>query len=101
MKYAVIIAAIVMLISLQSSPSHAEDSKIIDMRTYTCKDLQDEQQEDFGLLLMWAEGYISCATDDLTLDEAWITELSQTIIKSCDGHPEVRIFDIIQRVINE
>ncbi|WP_027183718.1 hypothetical protein [Desulfovibrio inopinatus] len=73
--------------------SFAEESQIVDM--------MNEQKEHLGLIIMWAEGYISCATNDLTLDEGWVTELTQTIVNSCAGHSEVRILDIVQEIINE
>ncbi len=73
----------------------------VDMGAYTCQDLAKENSEDIGLVLMWVDGYISCESGELTMNETWIMEMATYISEACVAEPSRRLIDIVKELAEE
>lgn len=93
-----LVPALLLVAILFVSPVYAGKSSGIDMNYYTCNDLMQEDPDDIGLVLMWVDGYISCKTGDLTMDEDWIMEMAETISDACADDPKAYLIDIVERM---
>ena len=72
----------------------------VDMGKYTCGDLLAEDEEGVAYVLMWVDGYLSCETGDLTMDEKWITEMASTIREECSGeeNKDKKLMSIVKKL---
>ncbi len=101
MKKAVITALLLLCVFAVSGIAHARKSKGVDMEEYTCRDLMQEKAEDIGLVLMWVDGYLSCETGDLKMDEDWIQEMAETIGNACQNDPDAYLIDIVEKMAEQ
>jgi len=52
-------------------------------------------------VLMWVDGYLSCETGDLTMDEEWLDEMASTIKEECSGNKDKKLMDIVKDLSEE
>lgn len=97
---ALMITAILVL-ALSGVALAKRGQNVVDMDAYTCGDLMKERVEDIGLILMWVDGYLSCKTGDLVLDDEWVQEMAETIGDACQGNPNAYLIDIVEGMAEE
>lgn len=90
-KFLVAVAAASALL-MSSVAVHAEDQDIAELK---CSELMQSGQ-NIPLFMMWIDGYISAATDNTVMDDAYIEELGTKIGSFCKTNPDATIMDAIQ-----
>lgn len=91
----------ILVLSLSGVALAKRGQNVVDMDEYTCGDLMKERVEDIGLILMWVDGYLSCKTGDLVLDDEWVQEMAETIGEACQGNPNAYLIDIVEEMAEE
>lgn len=91
----------IIVLSLSGVSLAKKATNAVDMDEYTCGDLMKERVEDIGLILMWVDGYLSCKTGDLVLDDEWVQEMAETIGDACQGDPNAYLIDIVEGMAEE
>lgn len=89
-KFLVAVAASALLMS--SVAVHAEDQDIAELK---CSEFLQSGQT-MPLLLMWIDGYISAATDNTVMDDAYVEELGTKLGSFCKTNPDATIMDALQ-----
>jgi len=82
-------------------PEAASEDDSVDMGQYTCGDLLAEDANGVVYVLMWVDGYLSCETGDLTMDEEWLDEMASTIKEECSGNKDKKLMDIVKDLSEE
>ncbi len=100
-KMIVFVIAAILVLSFSGAAFAKRGANAVDMDEYTCNDLMKERVENIGLVLMWVDGYLSCKTGDLVLDEEWVQEMAETIGDACQANPNAYLIDIVEGMAEE
>lgn len=72
----------------------------IDMAGIRCKDLL-ANEEQFPLVLMWIDGYMSAASDNTVVSEEWMARLAEYLGMYCATHPGRTVMDVMEAMAAE
>ena len=92
MKKFLVAVATASALLISSGATFAEDQDIAELK---CSEFLQSGQT-MPLLLMWIDGYISAATDNTVMDDAYIEELGTKQGSFCKTNPDATIMDAMQ-----
>lgn len=91
--------AAVVLAALCAAPFSARAVEV-DMAGIRCKDLL-ANEEQFPLVLMWIDGYMSAASDNTVFSEEWMARLANAMGTYCATHPGGTVMDAMEAMAAE
>lgn len=82
MKKLLIVLSLLLFVSV-AQPAKAQD---IDMSTYTCKDLIEDQGA-IPFMIFWIDGYMSAMSESYVIGVDWMESLTEQIVTYCHRNP--------------
>lgn len=91
MKRSLMIAALASAMSCSMGVVQAEEQDIAQIK---CTEFL-QSGSFMPSLLMWIDGYLSAATDNTVMDDAYIEELGTKLGSFCKANPDATLLDAI------
>ena len=91
MKKFIVAATAALVMTLSAGAVQAEDHDVAQIK---CTEFL-QSGSFMPSLLMWIDGYLSAATDNTVMDDAYIEELGTKLGSFCTANPDATLLDAI------